>query len=343
MVLVDFKGGATFAGMARAAARLGGHHQPGAGADPGRPHAGRPVRRDGASPGAAARGRQLRLDPRLREGPGRRRAARARCRRCSWSSTSSPRCCRPSRSSSTCSSRSAGSAGRWACTCCSPPSGWRRGACAAWSPTCPTGSGCAPSAPRSPGRCSASPTPTSCRRCPAWATSSPSRRRCSGSRRRTSPGRRPRAGRAYAATRAGTCRASCRSPSPRCRPSTRSTTSPRWRSGPSSEGEEKSLLDVAVEHMVGEGPPAHQVWLPPLDVPDTLDQLMGDLTEDPELGLVSPHWRRLGGLVVPLGTVDRPREQRRDTARPSTSPAPAGTSRWSAVRAAARAPCCAPS
>ncbi len=65
--------------------------------------------------------------------------------------------------------------------------------------------------------------------------------------------------------------------------------------------------------MVGEGPPAHQVWLPPLDVPDTLDRLMGDLTEDPELGLVSPHWRRLGGLVVPLGTVDRPREQRRDT------------------------------
>ena len=40
---------------------------------------------------------------------------------------------------------------------------------------------------------------------------------------------------------------------------------------------------------------------------------MGDLVEDPELGLVSPHWRRLGGLVVPLGTVDRPREQRRDT------------------------------
>jgi len=82
---------------------------------------------------------------------------------------------------------------------------------------------------------------------------------------------------------------------------------------PVHEGEEKSLLDVAVEHMVGEGPPAHQVWLPPLDVPDTLDQLMGDLVEDPELGLVSPHWRRLGGLVVPLGTVDRPREQRRDT------------------------------
>lgn len=82
---------------------------------------------------------------------------------------------------------------------------------------------------------------------------------------------------------------------------------------PTQGGEESSLLDVAVEHMVGEGPPAHQVWLPPLDVPDTLDDLMGDLTEDPELGLVSPHWRAMGGLVVPLGTVDRPREQRRDT------------------------------
>jgi S-DNA-T family DNA segregation ATPase FtsK/SpoIIIE len=79
------------------------------------------------------------------------------------------------------------------------------------------------------------------------------------------------------------------------------------------QGDQETLLDIAVEHMVGHGPAAHQVWLPPLDVPDTLDELMGDLTEDPELGLVSPQWRGLGGLVVPLGTVDRPREQRRDT------------------------------
>jgi S-DNA-T family DNA segregation ATPase FtsK/SpoIIIE len=76
---------------------------------------------------------------------------------------------------------------------------------------------------------------------------------------------------------------------------------------------QETLLDVAVDHMTGHGTPAHQVWLPPLDEPDTLDQLMGDLTEDPALGLVSPRWRELGGLVVPLGTVDRPREQRRDT------------------------------
>ncbi|MGZ5400303.1 MAG: type VII secretion protein EccCa, partial [Nocardioides sp.] len=79
------------------------------------------------------------------------------------------------------------------------------------------------------------------------------------------------------------------------------------------QGELPSLLDVAVGRMTGHGPVAHQVWLPPLDVPDTLDDLMDDLTVDPELGLVSPQWRGLNGMVVPLGTVDRPREQRRDT------------------------------
>ena len=79
------------------------------------------------------------------------------------------------------------------------------------------------------------------------------------------------------------------------------------------QGEQDSLLDIAVGRMTGHGPAAHQVWLPPLDVPDTLDELMGDLAEHPELGLVSQQWRGLGGLLVPLGTVDRPREQRRDT------------------------------
>ncbi|GAA1477726.1 type VII secretion protein EccC [Nocardioides aestuarii] len=82
---------------------------------------------------------------------------------------------------------------------------------------------------------------------------------------------------------------------------------------PQPTGEQASLLDVAVGRMVGEGPAAHQVWLPPLDVPDTLDRLMGDLAVDPDLGLVSRRWREVPGLVVPLGTVDRPREQRRDT------------------------------
>ncbi|MFC6285548.1 type VII secretion protein EccCa [Nocardioides sp. GCM10027113] len=83
--------------------------------------------------------------------------------------------------------------------------------------------------------------------------------------------------------------------------------------GGDGEASQESLLDVAVRRMAGHGPEAHRVWLPPLDHPDTLDGLMGDLVTDPELGLVSPRWRAAGGRVVPVGTVDRPREQRRDT------------------------------
>ena len=55
-------------------------------------------------------------------------------------------------------------------TCCWPRSGWRKGGCAAWTPSCPTGSGCARSRPRSRGSCSACRTPTSCRRPPAAAS-----------------------------------------------------------------------------------------------------------------------------------------------------------------------------
>jgi DNA segregation ATPase FtsK/SpoIIIE, S-DNA-T family len=94
-------------------------------------------------------------------------------------------------------------------------------------------------------------------------------------------------------------------------PEPEADTGPEPRPAPS--GEQETLLDVAVGRMDGTGPAAHQVWLPPLDVPDTLDELMADLADDPGLGLVSRQWRALGGLTVPLGTVDRPREQRRDT------------------------------
>jgi DNA segregation ATPase FtsK/SpoIIIE, S-DNA-T family len=88
---------------------------------------------------------------------------------------------------------------------------------------------------------------------------------------------------------------------------------PEREPAPGAAGDQQSLLDIAVRRMGGFGPEAHQVWLPPLDVPDTLDELFADLAPDPQLGLVSQEWRALGGLTVPLGTVDRPREQRRDT------------------------------
>ncbi|MFG6475470.1 type VII secretion protein EccCa [Microbacterium sp. P06] len=76
--------------------------------------------------------------------------------------------------------------------------------------------------------------------------------------------------------------------------------------------EERSTFRIAVERMQGRGPAAHQVWLPPLDEPASLDELMPDLIEDPRLGLISPSWRAAGALTVPLAIVDVPLEQRRD-------------------------------
>lgn len=80
-----------------------------------------------------------------------------------------------------------------------------------------------------------------------------------------------------------------------------------------SDGPRDSVLDLAVRRISGRGPAAHQVWLPPLDQPGTLDDLMPDLVADPRRGLISPRWRQRDGLVVPLGTVDRPREQCHET------------------------------
>ena len=74
-----------------------------------------------------------------------------------------------------------------------------------------------------------------------------------------------------------------------------------------------SEMDIAVAKMKGKGYPAHQVWLPPLEIPDTFATLMPDLAPDPELGFISRAWRESGVLRVPLGTVDLPLEQRRET------------------------------
>ncbi len=86
-----------------------------------------------------------------------------------------------------------------------------------------------------------------------------------------------------------------------------------------ASGEKRSVFDIAVDAMTGHGPAAHQVWLPPLDVPDTFDKLFPDLAVDPQLGLVSPTWRRQGPLRFPLGTVDMPREQKRELLRADLS------------------------
>ncbi|WBL19691.1 type VII secretion protein EccCa [Citricoccus sp. NR2] len=73
-----------------------------------------------------------------------------------------------------------------------------------------------------------------------------------------------------------------------------------------------STLDIAVRKLEPLQPRAHQVWLDPLEVPATLDELFGDLTVTEADGLHSPSWKGKGGLTVPMGMKDIPREQRRE-------------------------------
>ncbi|MQS34205.1 type VII secretion protein EccCa [Streptomyces katsurahamanus] len=74
-----------------------------------------------------------------------------------------------------------------------------------------------------------------------------------------------------------------------------------------------SVLDVIVRRLEGRGAEAHRVWLPPLDNPPPLDELLPGLAQVPGRGLTQPGYEGAGRLVVPLGVVDKPFEQRRDT------------------------------
>ncbi|MFI2368655.1 type VII secretion protein EccCa [Streptomyces sp. NPDC018833] len=74
-----------------------------------------------------------------------------------------------------------------------------------------------------------------------------------------------------------------------------------------------SVLDVIVRRLEGRGAEAHQVWLPPLDNPPPLDEILPGLAGVDGRGLTQPGYEGAGRLVVPLGVVDKPFEQRRDT------------------------------
>jgi S-DNA-T family DNA segregation ATPase FtsK/SpoIIIE len=76
--------------------------------------------------------------------------------------------------------------------------------------------------------------------------------------------------------------------------------------------DEESLLDVLVGRLEGAGPPARQVWLPPLESSPSLDQLLPGIVPDPQRGMSAGDFAAPGGLRVPLGMVDRPFEQLRE-------------------------------
>ncbi|MFI9529095.1 type VII secretion protein EccCa [Micromonospora rosaria] len=72
---------------------------------------------------------------------------------------------------------------------------------------------------------------------------------------------------------------------------------------------EDTLLDVVVRQLAGAATPVHQIWLPPLPAAVTLDQIAGPVTADAD-GLrlaASP-----GALRVPVGILDDPARQRQE-------------------------------
>ncbi|MER5436098.1 type VII secretion protein EccCa [Streptomyces sp. NPDC002588] len=92
---------------------------------------------------------------------------------------------------------------------------------------------------------------------------------------------------------------------------------PRTSAAPAPQPEEEtesaeSLLAVAVDRLRDSGPEAHQVWLPPLDEPPTLDALLPGLEPTADRGLSATRWPGAGRLRVPVGLVDKPFDQRRE-------------------------------
>ncbi|MEW2520808.1 type VII secretion protein EccCa [Actinacidiphila alni] len=84
---------------------------------------------------------------------------------------------------------------------------------------------------------------------------------------------------------------------------------------PSADGEpvnEESLLEVLIDRLEEAGPPARQVWLPPLDSSVSLDQVLPAIVPDPVRGMSAADFPALGALRVPLGMVDKPYEQARE-------------------------------
>ncbi len=77
------------------------------------------------------------------------------------------------------------------------------------------------------------------------------------------------------------------------------------------DADQPTVLGVMVDQMVGHGTAAHQVWLPPLNRSETLDRLFSTLGTDPARGFGAPP-DSSPLLQVPVGLVDRPYHQRRD-------------------------------
>lgn len=91
---------------------------------------------------------------------------------------------------------------------------------------------------------------------------------------------------------------------------------PRAAEPAGQEVEEKvqgdTLMDVLARQMEGRGTPAHEVWLPPLDKAPTLGQMLPPVISMPDRGLQVDAAERFGALHALTGIIDKPFDQRRD-------------------------------
>ncbi|MFC8046803.1 type VII secretion protein EccCa [Nocardia sp. NPDC057353] len=74
---------------------------------------------------------------------------------------------------------------------------------------------------------------------------------------------------------------------------------------PGEDAERLSDLEMLVSRINGHGRPAHEIWLPPLDDAPTLDQLV-------PRSILTGEYSAVATLRAPIGIVDRPYDQRRD-------------------------------
>jgi S-DNA-T family DNA segregation ATPase FtsK/SpoIIIE len=82
--------------------------------------------------------------------------------------------------------------------------------------------------------------------------------------------------------------------------------------GAAGDGGGPSAVQVVVSRLRGAAPRAHQIWLPPLERALSLDRLLPPLRISPTRGLAARDWPGTGALRVPLGLADRPAEQAKE-------------------------------
>ncbi|WP_051799290.1 type VII secretion protein EccCb [Catenuloplanes japonicus] len=78
---------------------------------------------------------------------------------------------------------------------------------------------------------------------------------------------------------------------------------------PAVTGDGPTELSVIVERLSGRGLPARQVWLPPLPKAVPLDVLLGPIAVQSGRGLSATMWPAAGDLRIPVGVVDLPAQQ----------------------------------